>query len=267
MNSPGTFQNLPPEIYWQLWGFLLEESRDFVLHVENPPICPVGNPRYSRSDFQVKLGRDSAFPSPRIVIGRTSIPLVLQICHGSRQFGLKTYKRLVLGRSFGGYFNFKTDRLLVRPDLFPYLGYFGLPPATFPFPIFERLQHIAFYFPENEICAPWCSAEPSRIYKMIHNLPGLRTITYILDREEQMAQFQKIIIHNRRTAPDYAPETHRREFLCKINFQLAKNELYDTQSELCLHKKNIYVCSQCLLAQFHHHMRQPNFRGMYRVGR
>ena len=225
-----SFQTLSLEIRWEIWGFALEEPRNFELRIKDRPFRCVKN---AQGGFQIQ-GRNT---TPTIGITRTSIPLVFQICKESRQVGLETYERLVLGHSFEGYFNSEVDKLVIPPELFPSLGYFGYKTQVPPFPAWghlEELCNIAFYFPVVKNGLPRDPRDALHIFDMVRNLAKLRTITYISDLENPATpEFQRLFQHNWTVAPDVLPGARRRESPCDIIYEQAQRKPY--WREICRH--------------------------------
>lgn len=104
-----SFSLLPYEIRWKFWALIDDEPF-------TAKLCVKGE-----DEFIEKLSRPeySSRPAPandsnlalQVTVERRAIPLVLQLCHESRQYGLKIYEELNHGGHFAGYFNFSLDTL------------------------------------------------------------------------------------------------------------------------------------------------------------
>jgi hypothetical protein len=143
---------IPLELRLKIWELTLDGPRSLQLFLDDGVLeGENGSPRYGKlnsADYCAVEYKDKAFPTSTIFFRRAKVPLTLHICQESRQFDLKFYTPL----DIRGYFNFKTDELLIsEPALWEYFGLrtpgWTKPDATYPIlTTFKGLHNIAFHF-------------------------------------------------------------------------------------------------------------------------
>jgi hypothetical protein len=215
------------ELRHKIWNLLIEEPRLFELYLVDPPIEP-GQIGYRASRTAV-LNLDRRTPS--MAVKRTVLPLLLQICHESREVGLRICQMFWAGN----YVNFAIDRVLIAPDLFGAIGWCINSRVGFGLHGLGRFEHVVLFFPYE------FSDDESLVlrlgkmsYFLVRSSPELRTITFVFDDNRFLQAAEHLF--KAFLSTEWHSETRPRPELLKDVIPLD-----DKRDIRCKHGNNIYL--------------------------